>query len=272
MQQDKFPTQTQPGAILVFDRKDGGKLTAADSAKVTEVVQALDARIKDEKVLGKVFSAAAAQPPSDNKLVQLGVAGLAEDATGYDTAAMDAARELRKVAKPLVADTDLRLQMTGAAPQQLDSQDASEKTLQIVFGATILLIVGLLALIFRSVLICLLPLVTVGIASQVATGLVAWANNAFDLKADSSITVIMIVVMYGVGTDYILFFLFRYREQLRKGARSTTGCRARARARGRGDRLCRRCGDRRVHGADPQLAQHLPVDRPGARDRRRASP
>lgn len=220
VQEDEFPTQTQPGAILVFDRKDGGKLTAADSAKVTEVVQALDAKIKEEKVLSKVFAGAATQDPSENKLVQLGVAGLADKATGFDTAAVDAAKELRKVAKPLVADTDLQLQMTGAAPQQLDSQDSSEKTLQIVFAATILLIVGLLALIFRSVLICLLPLVTVGVASQVATGLVAWANDLFDLKADSSITVIMVVVMYGVGTDYILFFLFRYREQLRKGADS----------------------------------------------------
>jgi RND superfamily putative drug exporter len=185
---------------------------------VTEVVAALDTKIKDEKVLKKVFSTAVVQPPSDNKLVQLGVAGLADNATGFDTAATDAARELRKVAKPLVAGTGLQLQMTGAAPQQLDSEDSSAKTLEIVFAATILLIVGLLALIFRSVLICLLPLFTVGLASQIATGLVAWANNAFDLKADSSITVIMIVVMYGVGTDYILFFLFRYREQLRKGA------------------------------------------------------
>jgi RND superfamily putative drug exporter len=218
VQEDKFPTQTQPGAILVFDRLDGGRLTAADSAKVTEVVAALDTKIKDESVLSKVFSTASVQPPSDNKLVQLGVAGLADNATGFDTAATDAARELRKVAKPLVADTDLRLQMTGAAPQQLDSEDSSAKTLEIVFAATVLLIVGLLALIFRSVLICLLPVFTVGLASQIATGLVAWANNAFDLKADSSITVIMIVVMYGVGTDYILFFLFRYREQLRKGA------------------------------------------------------
>jgi RND superfamily putative drug exporter len=217
VQEDEFPTQSQPGAILVFDRTDGGKLSGADSAKATEIVQSLDAAIKKETVLNKVFSAAAIQPPSDNGLVEIGVAGLAKDATGYDTAAMDAAKELRKIAKPLVADTGLRLQMTGAAPQQLDSQESSEKTLQIVFAATILLIVLLLALIFRSVLICLLPLVTVGIASQIATGLVSWANDLFDLKADSSITVILIVVMYGVGTDYILFLLFRYRERLRLG-------------------------------------------------------
>jgi putative drug exporter of the RND superfamily len=209
VQEDEFPSQTDPGAILVFDRVDGSPLTAADSATVTEVVQALDAKIKDEKVLSKVFAGAAAQDPSDNKLVQIGVAGLARDATGFDTAATEAAKELRAVAKPLVADTDLRLQMTGAAPQQLDSQEAGDKTLAIVGAATIILIIVLLALIFRSIIICLMPVVLVGLAGTIATGLIGWANDIFDLKADSSIEVILFVVLYGIGTDYILFFLFR---------------------------------------------------------------
>jgi putative drug exporter of the RND superfamily len=217
VQEDEFPSQTDPGAILVFDRVDGSPLTAADSATVTEVVQALDAKIKDEKVLSKVFAGAAAQDPSDNKLVQIGVAGLARDATGFDTAATEAAKELRAVAKPLVADTDLRLQMTGAAPQQLDSQESGDKTLAIVGAATIILIIVLLALIFRSIIICLMPVVLVGLAGTIATGLIGWANDIFDLKADSSIEVILFVVLYGIGTDYILFFLFRYREALRTG-------------------------------------------------------
>lgn len=62
-----------------------------------------------------------------------------------------------------------------------------------------------------------MPIIVVGVISQVATGLIAFANEAFDLQADSSITVILIVVLYGIGTDYILFFLFRYREALRQG-------------------------------------------------------
>jgi RND superfamily putative drug exporter len=217
VQDEEFPSQFQTGAIMVFDRTDGGELTAADSAKVTEVVQAIDARIKDEKVLNKVFSTAAVQPPSENKLVQLGVVGLTKDASGFDTPAMDAAKQLRKDAKPLVEGSGLRVQMTGAAPQQLDSQESGDKTLAIVGAATILLIIVLLALIFRSIIICLMPVLTVFVASQVAIGLIAWANDLFDLKADSSIEVILIVVLYGIGTDYILFFLFRYRERLRAG-------------------------------------------------------
>jgi putative drug exporter of the RND superfamily len=217
IQEDEFPSQFQPGAIMVFDRSDGGKLTAADTAKVTEVVSSLDAAIKDKPVLHKVFSTAAVQPPSKNQLVQLGVVGLAKDQSGFDTPAMDAAKELRKDAKPLVAGTGLRVQMTGAAPQQLDSQESGNKTLAIVGAATILLIIVLLALIFRSIIICLMPVVLVGLAGTIATGLIGWANKAFDLKADSSIEVILFVVLYGIGTDYILFFLFRYRERLRTG-------------------------------------------------------
>ena len=75
----------------------------------------------------------------------------------------------------------------------------------------------LLALIFRSVLICLMPIIVVAIVSQIATGLIATANEIFDLKASSDIQTILVVVLYGIGTDYILFFLFRYRERLREG-------------------------------------------------------
>jgi len=67
------------------------------------------------------------------------------------------------------------------------------------------------------VLICLLPILVVAVVSMVATGLIGAANAAFDLKADASIEQILVVVLYGVGTDYILFFLFRYRERLREG-------------------------------------------------------
>ena len=65
-----------------------------------------------------------------------------------------------------------------------------------------------------------MPIIVIGLVSQVAVGLVGFANKVFDLKTDSSIQVILIVVLFGIGTDYILFFLFRYRERLREGEES----------------------------------------------------
>lgn len=211
LQQSAFPSQGQTGAIIVFDRTDGAPLTDADAAKVATVVDQLGPR------LTKPFEGVAAQPVSENKQVEIAAVGLAKGANAYDVTAMDAVKDLRSQLSSLTDGTDLRTAVTGAAAQSLDSQEASKNAEAIVGIATILLIIVLLLLIFRSPLIALMPIIVIGVVSQVATGLISFANKAFDLKADSSIQVILIVVLYGIGTDYILFFLFRYRERLRDG-------------------------------------------------------
>lgn len=213
IQQKEFPASSQPGAILVFDHADGSPLSTDDQRQAAGVVTALNDRVAGTHT----FSTGSVAGVSKDQKVAIAIVGLKKGATGYDTQSMDDAKKLRKDLKPLVADTELRVRTTGPAPQSLDSQESSAKTLQIVGLATVLLIVILLALIFRSVIICLLPIVVVGLVSQVATGLIAWANDAFDLKADNSIETILVVVLYGIGTDYILFLLFRYRERLRLG-------------------------------------------------------
>ena len=74
----------------------------------------------------------------------------------------------------------------------------------------------LLALIFRSLIIaCCRRRRRPGLPGRDRAD--RGANKAFDLKADSSISAILVVVLFGIGTDYILFLLFRYRERLRPG-------------------------------------------------------
>ena len=191
--------------------EDGQPLTAADTADVQKIVTGLQPK------LDPVFAGIAAQPPSQNKLVQIAVVGIAKDKNPYDPAATDAAKQLRVDGQALVKGTDLRLGITGAAAQALDSQEASANAEAIVGIATLLLILVLMILIFRSVILAVLPILVIGLVSQVAVGLIGVANKVFDLKTDSSIQVILIVVLFGIGTDYILFFLFRYRERLRTG-------------------------------------------------------
>lgn len=73
LQEKAFPTQSVPAAILVFDRKDGKALTEADSADVKSVVDGLTPKI------GSPFRGIAAQPPAENKLVQIAVVGTAQE-------------------------------------------------------------------------------------------------------------------------------------------------------------------------------------------------
>jgi RND superfamily putative drug exporter len=214
--QDKaFPQQGNvdaSAAIIVFSRADGGKLTAADSAKVASVASTLnDKHIKD--ILSVKPGSA-----SPNKLVRTALVAMDNNVVnGSGTQAGDAIKALRADIKPLTAATGLAEGVTGAAAQQLDSQESGNRAEQVVFLATIALILVLLLLIFRSPIIALLPLIVIALVSQVAIGLIGDVNSALNLNADSSVTTILIVVLFGIGTDYILFLMFRYRERLRLG-------------------------------------------------------
>lgn len=219
IQEEQFPGATSPAALIVFEREDGAELTEADQAEVARISEELGPKLGEETFVQQVATVGPDGEPnvSEDGLVQIGIVGLAEDATGYDPQAYDDAEAMRDDLADLTEGTDLSATTTGSVPQGLDSQESGERALAIVGIATIVLIVGLLAIIFRSVIICLMPIVVVTLVSMVANGLIGWANEIFDLKADSSIETILVVVLYGIGTDYILFFLFRYRERLRQG-------------------------------------------------------
>jgi RND superfamily putative drug exporter len=211
VQSKAFPQAFTPDAIIVFERQDGSALSDQDAAKVTEVAKSLSA--KDITGVRQIV----ATPPSANKLIQTAAVAMVQPKGPADKTQTNAVSTLRTDVKPLVAGTGLKVGITGAAAQQLDSQKSGNRAEAIVGLATILLIIVLLLVIFRSPVVALLPVITIGVVSQVADGLIAIASKAFDLKADSSINEILIVVLFGIGTDYILFLMFRYRERLRSG-------------------------------------------------------
>jgi RND superfamily putative drug exporter len=211
VQQEAFPQRGEIGAIVVFDHRDGSTLTDADQATVASIAEKLNAQSYDN------LGTAVANPVSANGLVQAIFVQVKPGKNAFDPTAIDDARDLRADLEPLVEGTGLRSGVTGPAAQSLDSEESSQKALAIVSVVTLLLIVVLLALIFRSVIACVLPILTVALVGTTANGLIAVANEVFDLKADSSISVILFIVLFGIGTDYILFFLFRYREALRLG-------------------------------------------------------
>ncbi|QIS08899.1 MMPL family transporter [Nocardia arthritidis] len=211
LQQKAFPQSSAPAALIVFERTDGAALTDADAAAVTGVGAQLTSRnIKD-------VTAIQVTPPSENRLIQIIAVQMTKMTSQTDTSQMDAVKALRDALQPQLHDTELKAGITGQAAQYLDQQDSSTKGMAIIGIATIALILVLLLVIFRSPVIALLPIVVIGAISGVVNGLIAQAAKVFDLQVDSSVSTILLVVLFGVGTDYILFLMFRYRERLRAG-------------------------------------------------------
>jgi RND superfamily putative drug exporter len=201
-------------ATIVVKRDDGQPLTTADQAKVGELAQRLQ-QAGIDRVLGAVTGPQAVSP---NKLVQLVSVGLRGQP--YDPEVAKVVQHVRDTAKPALAGTGLSLKVTGDAALNLDNQDAFANALIIVAVATVVLIIGLLLLIYRSPIAALLPIISVGLVSTLAPALIAAVAKLFGLRTDQSLPIILTIVLFGIGTDYILFLLFRYRERLRAGDES----------------------------------------------------
>lgn len=210
IQADAFPQGFSPSAIVVFTREDGKPLQGADSARVAKVGETLKGNKYDK--VEQVITA----PPSPRKKVQTVLVSMADVKAG-DKSQQHTVEDMRDDLGPLVKGTGLKTGITGDAATQLDAEEAAKRADSLIFLGTIGLIILLLTVIFRSPTITILTIVGITLVSQVANGLIAISAKAFDLKADSSVSSLLIVVLFGVGTDYILFLMFRYRERLRVG-------------------------------------------------------
>ncbi len=81
--------------------------------------------------------------------------------------------------------------------------------------ATVILVLVLLGFIYRAVLVALSPLIVVFFAYTIANGFVYLYAKSGATVSDNG-TSILIVLMFGVGTDYCLLLVSRYREELQR--------------------------------------------------------
>ncbi|MCP2289389.1 MMPL family transporter [Nocardia amikacinitolerans] len=211
LQEKAFPQNSAPAALIVFAREDGAPLTEENSTAVAAAATELSgANIKG-------VTGIQATPPSENRLIQVIAVQMTKVTNPSDKTQGDAVKSLRDSLKEQVRDTDLKAGITGAAAQTLDQTESGEKGMAIIGVATIVLILVLLLIIFRSPVIALLPVIVIGGVSSIVSSLIAMVSKAFDLEMDTSVNSMLVVVLFGVGTDYILFLMFRYRERLRAG-------------------------------------------------------
>lgn len=192
-------------------RQDSQELTGEDKKAIGDLGTDLDGA-GIERVTAVLTGDQFLSPNQKVQLVTVGLEGM-----GDDPKLVDAVKEIRERATDGLAGTDLEYAVTGDVAMFADNADAFDSALVIVGAATIVLIIGLLLVIYRSPVAALLPIVTVGVVSAIAPGLVAWLAQAFGFQVDQSVQIVMTIVLYGVGTDYIVFLLFRYRERLRAG-------------------------------------------------------
>jgi RND superfamily putative drug exporter len=81
---------------------------------------------------------------------------------------------------------------------------------------TVILVLVLLLVIYRSPILAFVPLVAVGFGYFVAGGLLALGATALGVTLSGQATSLMVILLFGAGTDYGLLLISRYREELRR--------------------------------------------------------
>lgn len=200
-----------PTDLIVFKNTSNSVLTSEDQSQINDLV----AKLNDQKLTRIIDVKTSSQQLAPDNKTQL--ATITYQGTSQDTATINAVKTVRESLTKLVSSTNLTAGVTGGEAISYDTQDASNRALKIVSIGTILLVLFLPAFIFRSPLAGLFPLIAVSIVYTLSSSLIAVAGHVFNFHVSQQLSILFTVVLFGIGTDYILFLLFRYREKLRSG-------------------------------------------------------
>jgi putative drug exporter of the RND superfamily len=110
--------------------------------------------------------------------------------------------------------------VTGAIPATRAETSIANDRLLWVEIATVLLVVAILALYFRALGIPLLGLGTVAIAYQIADHVLGWASERYGISIPREVDPVIIALLFGILTDYLVFFASDYRRHLQEGLSS----------------------------------------------------
>ena len=239
---DDFPDGREVDAIVLYTR-GSEPLTQADFSRIEDDAAALCAQgeldgllavigprgpIECEAATGsEALTEAASDPASGGQAPPEGApAAVSEDGTtalliirtnSEDSEEIQANVEaIRDVAPPAdAAEGELRAYTTGIAGIISDSIEVFESIDLVLLLVTVALVLVLLLLIYRSPVIAFVPLIVVAFAYGIAAAAVYGLVEAGAIEVNGQTTALLIVLMFGAGTDYCLLIVSRYREELR---------------------------------------------------------
>ncbi len=127
--------------------------------------------------------------------------------------------EISKVANNLhkkVQTKGVKTYLTGSdliAGDFLKSSQEGVKTTEVI---SIIFILIVLIIVFRSPVVPIISLLTVGVSYLVSMGIIAHLVDQFNFPFSNFTQVFVVVVLFGVGTDYNILLFTRFKEELSK--------------------------------------------------------
>ncbi|MGE7923652.1 MMPL family transporter [Viridibacillus arvi] len=210
--------------LLVVWHRDG-KLSKEDYSTIQNVYKKLaDNPLEQQTVLpplGKLPPQALAASASENGTTIVTPIFFDKDAITDDLE--KSTDEFKKLVKeelgtdPFATKLDsdeLQLRLSGPVGIQIDAVSLFSSADIKLMIATVLLVLVLLILLYRSPLLAIIPLIIVGFAYGIISPSLGFFAEQGWISKDAQAVSIMTVLLFGAGTDYCLFLISKYREIL----------------------------------------------------------
>jgi RND superfamily putative drug exporter len=214
---EKFHESNSTNLTMVVFEATGRTLGDADHQYYDDLMRRLKADPKHVQYVmdlwGKPFTAAGAQSVDGKATyVLLRLAGDIGQIQANES--VNAVRDIVKKDQP---PPGLKVYVSGAAPLASDTLSIANASLNNVTIVTILLILAMLLLVYRSISTLLVPLAGVLFEMLVAKGVVATLGHLGYIELSSFAVNIVIALTLGAGTDYGIFLMGRYHEARQAG-------------------------------------------------------
>ncbi|WP_432065172.1 MMPL family transporter [Streptomyces sp. C10-9-1] len=198
-------------AVVVYARADG--LTAADRVRIAEdtaEIRRLDEHgIRGAETRGPFFDRA-----TDPRAAEVFVP-ITMDESGWERIG-PAVDSIRAVTGTGTVADGLAVHVTGPGGTSADFSEAFEGIDSTLLLAALSVVVVMLLLTYRSPTLLLVPVVAVITALTAAQAVIYLLAAHAGLTVNGQSAGILLVLVFGAGTDYALLLVARYREELRR--------------------------------------------------------
>jgi len=221
-----FPQDVFASRLILAVERDKAPLTAADFALVDGIATDLQ-RLREDDPSLQIARICTYRDPilgkrlvsSDGRctLVQISLSTpylAVQTRTTVDAIERRVGRVFEAHPTPV---SDLHVHLTGPAGIGRDLIAASANSLESTTLATVILVVVILLLVHRAPVMALIPLGTIAVSVWVALKILALCTLIPGFCMVNISQVFAVVMLYGAGTDYCLFLISRYREELARG-------------------------------------------------------
>ena len=211
--------------VIVFERNGG--LSKADLKAIGRIGDGLN----ELKIIGATpivdpFSADAEAPLGDVAKIAKGVGPISRDGeAALVVLAINAADRgaivsgVQTIRNYLAehGEPGVNAYVTGPGGIAADLEQVADEAGNTLLIATLSLVLILLLVVYRAPLLAATPLLVVGAAYMVATGIAYLLIKAGAITVNTEGTFLLLVLIFGAGTDYSLLLVHRYREELQSG-------------------------------------------------------